>query len=215
MKLSGITKILNTAFNFVILTSETYKIDESHSLKHSIDVFNIANKIYNTEVNNNKFLENQKEIIQVSAILHDMCDKKYMDESKGVENINFAMKELMSKSDLDVVSSIISTMSYSKVKKYGYPDLGEYQLAYHIVREADLLSAYDVDRCLIYQMMHEKYNYCDSLNMVVDLFNNRVLKYRDDNLFKTAYSKDKSILLHDQAKKDIEYLINTNADIFL
>lgn len=215
MKLSGITKILNTAFNFVILTSETYKIDESHSLKHSIDVFNIANKIYNTEVNNNKFLENQKEIIQVSAILHDMCDKKYMDESKGVENINFAMKELMSKSDLDVVSSIISTMSYSKVKKYGYPDLGEYQLAYHIVREADLLSAYDVDRCLIYQMMHEKYNYCDSLNMVVDLFNNRVLKYRDDNLFKTAYSKDKSILLHDQAKKEVEYLINTNADIFL
>ena len=63
--------------------------------------------------------------------------------------------------------------------------------------------------------MHEKYNYCDSLNMVVDLFNNRVLKYRDDNLFKTAYSKDKSILLHDQAKKDIEYLINTNARLII
>jgi HD superfamily phosphodiesterase len=207
MKVSRLTNIINTAFNFVILTSKNYNIDESHSLKHSIEVFNIANQIYNTEVTKNTFLENQKEIVQVSAILHDMCDKKYMDERIGVENINNAMKKYMSNQQLDVVSNIISTMSYSKVKKNGYPDLGEYQLAYHIVREADLLSAYDVDRCLIYQMMHEKYNYVDSLNYVVDLFTNRVLKYREDNLFETIYSKDKSLILHNKAEKDIENLI--------
>jgi len=207
MKVSRLTNIINTAFNFVILTSKNYNIDESHSLKHSIEVFNIANQIYNTEVSKNIFLENQKEIVQVSAILHDMCDKKYMDERIGVENINNAMKKYMSNQQLDVVSNIISTMSYSKVKKNGYPDLGEYQLAYHIVREADLLSAYDVDRCLIYQMMHEKYNYVDSLNYVVNLFTNRVLKYREDNLFETIYSKDKSLILHNKAEKDIENLI--------
>jgi hypothetical protein len=95
-------------------------------------------------------------------------------------------------------------MSYSKVKKYGYADLGEYQLAYHIVRESDLLSAYDVDRCLIYQMTHENYNYADSLLCVVDLFEKRVLKYREDNLFITEYSKNKSLILHEQAKTEID-----------
>ena len=43
-------------------------------------------------------------------------------------------------------------MSYSKVKKNGFPDLGIYQNAYHVVREADLLSAYDFDRAIIYDM---------------------------------------------------------------
>ena len=141
MKLQYVNNILNAAFNYVILTSKNYNIDESHSLKHSIEVFNYASKIYDSEINKNILLEKQKEVIQMSAILHDMCDKKYMDEKVGIQNMNNYMKDLMNPTDLRVVSDIISTMSYSKVKKYGYPNLEEYQLAYHIVREADLLSA--------------------------------------------------------------------------
>ena len=206
MKLQYVNNILNAAFNYVILTSKNYNIDESHSLKHSIEVFNYASKIYDSEINKNILLEKQKEVIQMSAILHDMCDKKYMDEKVGIQNMNNYMKDLMNPTDLRVVSDIISTMSYSKVKKYGYPNLEEYQLAYHIVREADLLSAYDVDRCLIYQMMHEKYNYVDSLRCVVDLFEKRMLKYREEGLFITEYSKNKSFVLHEQAKTEIDYI---------
>ena len=44
MKLQYVNNILNAAFNYVILTSKNYNIDESHSLKHSIEVFNYANK---------------------------------------------------------------------------------------------------------------------------------------------------------------------------
>jgi HD superfamily phosphodiesterase len=204
MKITCLPNILNAAFNYVILTSKNYNIDESHALKHSIEVFNYANKIYDSEIEKNVLLVPQKEIIQVSAILHDMCDKKYMDEKIGVQNINNYMKDLMDPEDLHIVSDIMSTMSYSKVKKNGYPDLGKYQLAYHIVREADLLSGYDVDRCLIYQMMHEKYNYVDSLRFVVELFENRILKYRDDSLFITEYSKNKSMILQLQAKAEID-----------
>ena len=204
MKITCLPNILNAAFNYVILTSKNYNIDESHALKHSIEVFNYANKIYDSEIEKNVLLVPQKEIIQVSAILHDMCDKKYMDEKIGVQNINNYMKDLMDQEDLHIVSDIMSTMSYSKVKKNGYPDLGKYQLAYHIVREADLLSGYDVDRCLIYQMMHEKYNYVDSLRFVVELFENRILKYRDDSLFITEYSKNKSMILQLQAKAEID-----------
>jgi len=205
MKVYNLQRIINAAFNFVILTSKNYNIDESHSLKHSMDVFNNANKIYDYEVKNNLYLEKQKDIIQVSAIIHDMCDKKYMDDKTGLQNIKNHMSEYMPPNDLDVVSNIISTMSYSKVKKNGYPNLGEYQLAYHIVREADLLSAYDVDRSTIYQMQHDNYNYVDSLQKVIELFEIRVLKYIDDNLFITDYSKEKSFFLHQQSEKDIEY----------
>lgn len=208
MKVTNLPKIINAAFSFVVLTSKNYNIDESHSLKHSMDVFNNANKIYDYEIKNNLYLEKQKSIIQVSAILHDMCDKKYMDEKVGVQNINNHMTEHMPQKELDVVLDIISTMSYSKVKKNGYPDLGEYQLAYHIVREADLLSAYDIDRSIIYQMIHDDYNYVDSLQKVIDLFDIRILKYREDNLFETEYSKKKSLFLHEQSEKDILYLKN-------
>ena len=41
--------------------------------------------------------------------------------------------------------------------KNGFPDMGEYQTAYNIVREADLLCAYDFDRCMIYQMYNKVY----------------------------------------------------------
>ena len=206
MKLFTTAKdIINIAFNYVILTSKKYDIDESHALKHSMDVFNYANKIYESEVKTNFFLEEQKTVIQVSAILHDMCDKKYMDESEGIKNVNSLMQNFMPEEDLTAVSNIISTMSYSKVKNVGYPTLDKYQLAYHIVREADLLAAYDVDRTIIYQMMHKNYDYVESIQEAITLFENRILKYRKDKLFITNFSKNKSLILHRHAEKKIEY----------
>jgi hypothetical protein len=77
-------------------------------------------------------------------------------------------------------------------------------LAYHIVREADLLAGYDVERCIIYQMMHEKYSYVHSLRFVKELFHKRMLKYREDNLFVTEYSKNKSLELHENSIKKLE-----------
>jgi hypothetical protein len=135
-----------------------------------------------------------------------MCDKKYMDEDYGVANMNKYMKDYISPEELGIVSNIIKTMSYSKVKINGYPNLGEYQLAYHIVRESDLLAAYDLDRCIIYRMMHHKFNYTDALVESKNLFENRILNYRKDNLFVTSYSKNKSALLHKNAVKDVEKL---------
>jgi hypothetical protein len=94
-------------------------------------------------------------------------------------------------------------MSYSRVKVHGYPELGKYQMAYHVTREADLLSAYDINRAIIYEMytgLTVEASIVDSYN----LFENRVLKYRSDNLFYTDYSKKKSEELHNDALKKIE-----------
>jgi HD superfamily phosphodiesterase len=204
MKVMNLVTLINQAFRLVVQTSQEYSIDESHSLKHSMEVFNYANSIYESELLLNPNLETDRKIIYLSAIVHDMCDKKYMDEASGVENMNKFMKDYISSEELIVVSDIIKTMSYSKVKINGYPDFKEHQSAYHIVREADLLAAYDLDRCIIYKMMRDKFSYTDAMLEAKSLFESRVLNYRNDNLFVTNYSKNKSMLLHKKALKDVE-----------
>jgi HD superfamily phosphodiesterase len=187
----------NQAFKCVMEFTRRYNIDESHSLKHSMEVMRFAENIYESELAANPQLERQKGIIMASAILHDMCDHKYVsDEAGAISDMREYMKEFFTDADFDVVVSIITMMSYSKVKKNGYPDLGEYQLAYHIVREADLLAAYDIDRCVIYGMAVDKMTYTMAVERATALFASRVLKYRDDGLFLTAWSKAKSLELH-------------------
>ena len=204
MNLKFLTTMINHAFHYVIQTSQKYNIDESHALKHSIEVLHLSNQIYQSELLDQPFLESQKDVIFASSILHDMCDKKYMNEQFGIQEMRGYMQHYVEEPKLDVVSDIIATMSYSKVKKYGYPELGDYQLAYHIVREADLLAAYDLDRCIIYQMMHEKYSYKESLQVAIDLFHTRILRYIEDDLFITSYSKKRASELHIKALQDME-----------
>ena len=95
-------------------------------------------------------------------------------------------------------------MSYSKVKIEGFPYLGQYERAYHIVREADLLSAYDIDRSIIYNMNNVNEDFSESLENALQLFEARVLRHNDDDLFITEYSKNKSKLLETQAYEKIK-----------
>jgi len=97
---------------------------------------------------------------------------------------------------MDIATQIITTMSYSKVKVVGFPDLGDYQMAYHIVREADLLCAYDFDRSMIYHMRKNNCNLLEAYHNARNIFNERILRHNIDNLFVTEYSKRTSITLH-------------------
>ena len=142
----------------------------------------------------------------MAAIGHDMCDKKYMNEQEGILRYQKYLSPIMIPRDLEIMGKIISTMSYSKVKVNGFPELGDYQLAYHIVREADLLAAYDLDRCVIYKMYHNNVDYNYALKDAFQLFDNRVLKMRDDNLFTTDFAKRESKILHEKAVKELENL---------
>ena len=194
--------LLNKLLHFVIFTSNKYKIDESHGLKHSMDVLQYAYKIFNAEKINYPEIINHERIIYTSALVHDMCDKKYMSESEGISNIEEFLKTKIESNEIDIIKQIISTMSYSKVKKHEgfmYPNLGEYQMAYHIVREADLLTAYDIDRCIIYQMYKSGDSFESSFDNASKLFDTRVLKHFDNNLFVTEYSKREGRILHDKS----------------
>jgi HD superfamily phosphodiesterase len=197
--------LLSKLIHFVLLTTKKYNIDESHGLSHSMNVLHYANKIYEHEVKSYPILKNQEKLIYVSAILHDMCDKKYLDEATGLREIESFLQEedALSPTEINMSKQIMSTMSYSKVKQVGYPIMGGYQKAYHIVREADLLTAYDFDRCIIYKINKNGGDLEDAFKNANELFENRVLKHNEDNLFLFDYSKHESVLLHEIALQRI------------
>lgn len=196
--------LLTKLLQFVLLTTKRYCIDESHGLGHSMNVLNFAHKIYEGEVRMNPALKSQENVIYISAIVHDMCDKKYVNPEQGISEIEEFLQKKITTTEIAAVKEIISTMSYSYVKKNGFPNLGEYQHAYHIVREADLLTAYDFDRCMIYKIHLCNDNIDDAFEDAMYLFENRVLKHNNDKLFLTDYSLSKSSELHQQSLERIQ-----------
>lgn len=198
--------LINQLFKFVIRTSALYNIDESHALKHSMDVYQYANTIFHQEVIKNPYLKEQKSIIDSCAILHDMCDNKYVDETIGLKNINDFLANTFPQEEINTINQIIQTMSYSKVKKQGYPIIPKYQDAYHIVRQADLLAAYDIDRAIIYGMMVKGQSYEESLSESIQLFDKRVLQHITDNLFYHDSAIEIGKKLHHEAELKINEL---------
>ena len=190
-------------FNFVLLASSKYNIDESHGITHSMNVLHFANEIYEAELPKNPRLYENQKIIYTAAVLHDMCDKKYMDERDGISEIAKYIGTDFYDYEVDAISSIIGTMSYSKVKKSGFPKLGPYQDSYHIVREADLLAAYDCDRCMIYDLEQKGSNIIMAYQNAHDLFETRIFKHNDDKLFVHDYAKQKSLELESIALQRI------------
>lgn len=193
---------LSKLFQFVVAVSTKHNIDESHSLGHSMRVFQFAEKIANREMEymeNPVILEKQKPIIHAAAILHDMCDNKYRIESEGLAEIKELLQPMISADQISVTLRIIEHMSYSKVIKYGMPEMGEYQLAFNIVREADLLDAYDFDRSMIYHFEKNRKTIDESYRDACDLFNKRVLRHIDDGLLTTHYAKSMHDILSQRA----------------
>jgi HD superfamily phosphodiesterase len=192
--------MLDKVFEFVIDTCDEFGIDESHGLKHSIDVYRYAEQIYQDELKLNPELENKYQIIIYSATLHDMCDHKYMDEQIGIKriikllNIDLQLEYKTIKS----ICEIITTMSHSKVKLNGFADFPNPldQLAYNIVREADLLTAYDFDRSVVYSMSNKKIPWSEAIKETSEYFKIRVLKQISDGLYVTNYGLKKAQQLH-------------------
>lgn len=198
-------RLLPKLVQFAAVTVKKYNIDESHGLGHSLVVLHNSHEILESLLPNQHYLESQRNIIYTSALVHDLCDDKYMNIEDGLQNIHQVLKtqNLLQPYEINIVEKIISTMSYSKVKKQGFPDLGIYQLAYHIVREADLLAAYDFDRSIIYNLNNVNPNLNETFQNSLNLFENRVFKHNEDNLFITDYSKEKSLKLENEAKLQI------------
>jgi hypothetical protein len=198
---------LNELFTFVLAMSKKYNIDTSHSEIHSMSVLKFADENIKSQVDLFPYLQNQLSVIYCSAILHDMCDKKYVKEDEAIVEIEEFLQDKLSTEEVYYTKRIIQTMSYSKVKECGYPLMGEYEMAYHIVREADLLSSYDFDRSMIYHI-NKGNNIDDAYYNALHLFHNRVFNYNTDKLLISEYSQQKSYHLSLNAIKQIKYWHN-------
>jgi HD superfamily phosphohydrolase YqeK len=72
--------------------SSKYNIDTSHSESHSMSVLHFADENYNSQLYFNPELKEQKNVIYCAAVLHDMCDKKYIEEEKGLNEIEYFLE---------------------------------------------------------------------------------------------------------------------------
>ena len=213
---------LNILFRFVLHICRKYNIDSSHSELHSMQILHFVNENVNSQLKKCPFLQEQLKVIYFAAILHDMCDKKYMNEQDGmaemyaflqteftrVNDNELENKSYLSEKEITVIQLIISTMSYSTVNRFGYPSsemLGIYEQAYHIVRESDLLCAYDFDRCVVYGLnKNNEATFYDAYTGALALFENRVFKYKSDGLLSSDYAKNKHDELTIYAEKQIK-----------
>ena len=207
---------LNKIFKFITTTCNLYKIDESHGIRHSMDILRVTRNIYNEELQTNSYLCEKDHIVYTSALLHDMCDDKYFEHNEGEDNIKLFLKENnYIDNDINTIMRIMNTMSYSKVKKYGYQfrenESEEFKKIYHIVREADLLCAYEVERCLLYDLFARNNDFTVSYQKAYDLFQIRMFKHFDDNLFTTSYALREGKKMHKDAElrlNEIQEIIN-------
>ncbi len=168
---------LDKIYLFIRDTCERFHIDEGHGLEHSKTILNYCEQL----VIHYELSDRQKLMIELASLLHDMCDKKYMNEAEGIVRIeDFLLDELgVDKLLVGEVEFIILNMSYSKVQKNGYPDFTytKYlEMPFHIVRNADLLCAYELERCMEYQRR------CggsrkECLEKMFEIYENRVSKH--------------------------------------
>ena len=144
--------LLSKLLKYISITSVKYQIDDSHSTLHAMNTLYHSMNMVREEIPQKPFLKNQEKIIYTCALLHDMVDAKYVNTDSAMIRLRTHFRNEFHPEELNTIEKILTTMSYSKVKRHGYPNLGEYQTAYHIVRESDLLGSYDFDRSMVYKI---------------------------------------------------------------
>lgn len=197
----------NNIINFVLLQCNKMNIDESHSLNHALDVLNVSKQIYNEEVADNPHILSQKHIIYTSALIHDTCDSKYCDEQKAKQDITtFLQENSYTEKDTEAIMNVITSMSYHKIKQYGFPNLGEYQCAFNVVREADLLTGYDLNRALLYGIHVQDHSFTGSFIESKQLYEMRMKLLIDDGHFITKYGIRMAPIKNEMMVKDMKNL---------
>ena len=191
--------LLSKLLKYISITSVKYQIDDSHSTLHAMNTLYHSMNMVREEIPQKPFLKNQEKIIYTCALLHDMVDAKYVNTDSAMIRLRTHFRNEFHPEELNTIEKILTTMSYSKVKRHGYPNLGEYQTAYHIVRESDLLGSYDFDRSMVYKIRRFNDTFENSYLDSCQFFQYRVFKLIDDDLFFHDYSKRTAKRLHEDA----------------
>lgn len=200
---------------------KTKNRDESHNYEHHCEVKDLALDIYQdfieseskTNFSHQLFsefnLENLKEIIEITSILHDIPDHKYCDivSAENFDPLGLGMYPFEKSIRLllcnngfkkysDIVLSIIDNISYSKEVKGLKQDLGKYEILRNIVSDADKITAlgengikrcYDYTKVLMpqandYEIQKHMICHCEEkLNHLIDFIRTKKGKQLAEN----------------------------------
>lgn len=174
---------MDDVYQFVQHMCKKYKIDESHDLSHALDCVSFARQLLEPDVS-----KEERIVTLYAAALHDTVDKKYVPVRDATAQVRIFLYAIgLSEEHTSAIIDIISTMSYSYLKKrreegLDYPDHGKWNRAYHIVRHADLLCSYRVERCFKYQKrITPDISNKECWKNVHKIFEERMMQYVSEN----------------------------------
>lgn len=187
----------------------TAEYDESHDVRHHIDVYKNAVKNFielDADIAKNFRLF---ELITYASLLHDTIDHKYKNDLENkTTKLNVFLEEHFKSFDTDI-KWIIDNISYSKEVKNGYPLNANkiVQIARDIVSDADKLEAIGqigIDRC---KQFTSAFNPTASDNEIIQLVvfhcHEKLLKLKD-SFFRTESGKKMAESAHKIVEKFVE-----------
>ena len=200
---------MDQLFAFIEKQCKQYGIDESHGLKHAKGTLMRANQILSSM---SDISEDERRMSLYAAAIHDTCDSKYTPVNEAAKAIGFFLRSQgWSPQDISALINIVTSMSYSKLKKslssgqVDFPNHGIWQRAYHVARHADLLEGYIVARCVMYnQHIFPSKSMDEHWQMVSELFSERVFTYVSEGWIFLPYAIELSKSLEEEARRCIQ-----------
>lgn len=217
---------LTASYQLVCDLSQKGRIDESHNEVHSKEAFFWMNQILARRPQ--KLTPLEAEMTGHCVLLHDMLDRKYTDFSPDVRQ---HLSTLFTEEETEDMMMIMRDMSYSKIMPphSDVPVFPEWVVSdhgrglvnvFHIVREADLLSSYNIARMIQYRRHRFPDMSGDNIRKdIVHLFSSRMMRMIDNGLFYHDTTAELAQSLHDVAHHKMSMLHDfdthtDNPDIF-
>ena len=200
---------MDLLFSFIEKQCKKYRIDESHGLKHAKGTLMRATQIL---LSMSDVSEDERRMALYAAAIHDTCDSKYTPVNEAAKEIGYFLRsQYWSPQDIDSLINIVTSMSYSKLKKslssekIEFPNHGKWQRAYHIARHADLLEGYVVARCVLYNIhIFPEKSMNEHWERASELFSERVFTYISEGWIFLPCAIDMAKALEQEARRCLQ-----------
>lgn len=186
--------------------SRVGRIDDSHNEKHSKEVLFWTIDI----LRHPKTTKDPLKIKMAAqcALLHDALDRKYATDFSST--VSDHLQLFHTEDEVEVMMKIMRTMSYSEIRKNGFPTWiqeSPYQQLFHIVREADLLSSYNLARMVEYRRHLGGFTDQKIKDEIVELYDRRMGRLVEHGLFVLPGSAERAAQLDGIARAKLRMLL--------
>lgn len=198
-----------SSYRFAKKMGESVGMDESHNHIHGKEVL-----FWATDILPRNMSMNHRRMVGHCALLHDLIDPKYVivDATRRVEA---HLMETETRGDTEDMMTIMKTLSYRKTR-HGFPGWLETrpQLSpvFHTVREADLLSSFNLARMVWYRQALGGFTQEKIREEMRELFEERMGRLMERGLFVSERGRTRAGQLEALARLRMEVVLD-NLDL--